>query len=185
MLVKSLSRFWFDSLFLLSCSSNVKSKPWWQSLKRWSEHCLDQRDLASTYVLHPPNLLVPNFKLEGLQVSEYIGKLDKRVVDRLERLESQKCHHSYIPVLAKPSPIATSLPFPSHSCMTHRRSETQLVIWIIRSHMDHNPKHTWHLWCLLFYSVPVKSLTFRDYKFFVCVLNNRHSNSIFWYQSGR
>ena len=74
---------------------------------------------------------------------------------------------------------------PSHLiCMTHRRSETQPVIPTIRLYMDHNPKRTWHLWCLLFYSVPAKSLTFWDYNLFVCILNNWHSNSVFWYQSG-
>ena len=36
------------------------------------EQCLDQRNLASTYVLCPSDLLVPNFVLERLEVLEYV-----------------------------------------------------------------------------------------------------------------
>ena len=52
------------------------------------------------------------------------------------------CHHSYIPVLAEAPPITIPLPIPSHLRMTHRRSKTQLVIWIIQLHTDHNLKCT-------------------------------------------
>ena len=43
--------------------------------------------LTSTYVLCPSDLSVPN-----LEVLEYIRILDKRVVDKLERLEGWKCY---------------------------------------------------------------------------------------------
>ena len=44
----------------------------------------DQRELASTYVLHPSNLSVPNFKLEGAEVSECIRMSDTNIVGWLE-----------------------------------------------------------------------------------------------------
>ena len=53
---------------LLNCDSNAESKLQWQSLKGLLEQHLDWGDLASTYVLCPSNSLVPNFKLEMLEV---------------------------------------------------------------------------------------------------------------------
>ena len=41
---------------------------------------LDQRDLASTYVLGLSNSLVPNFKLGRVQVLEYVGMPDMNIV---------------------------------------------------------------------------------------------------------
>ena len=68
----------------LSCDSNVGSELQWWIPKGWSGWCLDWRDLALTYVLHPSNLLVPNFILEVLEVSEYIRMSAKMIVNLSE-----------------------------------------------------------------------------------------------------
>ena len=78
----------------------------------------------------------------------------------ISRSFGSACHHNYISVLPKPL------------------SETQPVIRIIWSHADHNPKHTWHLQHLLFYSVLAKSLIFQDYNLFVHILNSWDSSSV-------
>ena len=69
----------------------METKLQWQSLKRQSEQCLDQRNSALTCILHPSDLLVPGFKLEELEVLEYIRMSDK-AIGWLEKLEGQKCH---------------------------------------------------------------------------------------------
>ena len=56
----------------------------WQNLKGQLEQCSDWRDLASTYMLHPSDSSVHNFKLEGLEVSEYAGMSDKSFADGSE-----------------------------------------------------------------------------------------------------
>ena len=45
---------------------------------------LDQRDLASTYVLYPSHLLIPNFKLEILEGLECIKMLNTKIVSWTE-----------------------------------------------------------------------------------------------------
>ena len=45
---------------------------------------LDWRDLASTYVLCPSDSLVPNFKLERVEVLECVGMSDMNLVGWLE-----------------------------------------------------------------------------------------------------
>ena len=45
----------------------------------------------SLCVLCPSDSSVPNFKLERLEVLEYIGRSGKRVVDGLEGLEGWRC----------------------------------------------------------------------------------------------
>ena len=48
-------------------------------------------DLASTYILCPSNLSVPNFKLERLEVLEYIRMSEKKILDKSEGSEDWKC----------------------------------------------------------------------------------------------
>ena len=51
---------------------------------------LNWRDLPSNYVLHPSNLLIPDFKFERSELLEYVGMLDTNIVWLIRGSEGQR-----------------------------------------------------------------------------------------------